>query len=178
MPAGREIRASRLVQAPQEEVFEFLADLENHWRLADRFIGVLTLDREAGGPAHGGRVCMRGPLGVRRTAATRVLAADPPQQMVGVAELGRRTCAFVRWKLSEGEGGTGVRLEATVDRVGWLDRLILVLGGRAWLERRFRAVLDRLAEAVRAEGNGSGGLLAPPAADARGARSVRRAGAR
>ena len=163
MPAGREIRASRLVQAPQEEVFEFLADLENHWRLADRFVGVLTLDREAGGPAHGGRVCMRGPLGVRRTAATRVLAADPPQQMVGVAELGRRTRAFVRWKLSEGEGGTGVRLEATADRVGWLDRLLLVLGGRAWLERRFRAVLDRLADVLRAEGDGSGGPATPPA---------------
>jgi len=150
MSPRREIGASRLVEAPQEEVFDFLADLENQWRLADRFIEVLTLEREAGGPAH----CGRGPLGVRRMAATRVLAADPAQQMVGVAELGCRTRAFVRWKLSEGEGGTRVWLEATVDRTGWLDRLLLVLGGRAWLQRRFWAVLDRLAEAFRSKGDG------------------------
>jgi hypothetical protein len=91
-------------------------------------------------------VRMRGPLGVWRTAATQVLAADPPQQMVGLAEVGRRTRAFVRWKLTEAEGGTAVRLEATIDRVAWLDRLPLLLGGRTWLKRRFGAVLDRLAE--------------------------------
>jgi uncharacterized protein YndB with AHSA1/START domain len=143
---GREIRASRRVDTAQEELFEFLADLRNRWRLADRFIDVLALEREAGGPAHGGRVRMRGALGVRRTAATRVLAADPPQQMVGVAELGRRTRAFVRWKLSAGDGATCVRLQASVDRLGWLDRLLLLLDGRAWLERGFRSVLERLAE--------------------------------
>jgi hypothetical protein len=146
MALGREIRASRLVESPQGELFDFLADLENHWRLADRFIDVLTLEREADGRAHGGRVRMRGPLGVRRTAATQVLAADPPHQMLGLAEVGPRTRAFVRWKLRGGEGGTRVRLEATIDRVGWLDRVLLVLGGRAWLERRFSAVLGRLAE--------------------------------
>jgi uncharacterized protein YndB with AHSA1/START domain len=175
---GREIRASRLVHARQKEVFEFLADLENHWRLADRFIDVVTLEREADGRAHGGRVRMRGPLGVRRTAATRVLAADPAQQVVGVAEMGRRTRAFVRWKLNVREGGTEVRLEATVDRIGGLDRLLLVLGGRAWLERRFRAVLVRLAEAFRAEGGGSGGSPAAPGTaappDAGGATSIGR----
>jgi len=141
-----EIRATRLVDARRDEVFDFLADLENHWRLADRFIEVLTLEREAGGRAHGGRVRMRGPLGVRRTAATEVLDADPPQQLVGVAEVGRRTRAFVRWKLYDSDGATRVRLEATIDRLESLDRLLLLLGGRRWLERRFGSVLDRLAK--------------------------------
>jgi hypothetical protein len=40
--------------------------------------------------------------------------------------------------------------------------LLLVLGGRIWLERRFRAVLDRLAEAYRSERDGGGGPLASP----------------
>lgn len=99
---------------------------------------------------------MRGPFGVGRTAATRVLAAEAPRLMVGTAELGRRTRAFVRWKLGVGDGGTRVRLEATIERMGWLDRLLLVLGGRAWLERRFAAVLRRLTEDVSAEGLRSG----------------------
>ncbi len=140
------VEASGPVPAPREAVFGFLADLENHWRLADRFIEVVQLDRAPDGRANGGRVRMRGPFGLRRTAATRVLAAEAPRLMVGTAELGRRTRAFVRWKLGVGDGGTRVRLEATLDRMGWLDRLMLVFGGRAWLERRFVAVLQRLAE--------------------------------
>ena len=145
---GREadIVASALVAAPPNQVFDFLADLGNHWRLADRFIEVVQLDRAPDGRANGGRVRMRGPFGVGRTAATRVLAAEAPRLLVGTAELGRRTRAFVRWKLGVGDGGTRVRLEATIERVGWLDRLMLMLGGRAWLERRFVAVLQRLAE--------------------------------
>jgi len=149
MAPDQEIRASHLVAAPQDELFDFLADLENHWRLADRFIDVLALERDADGHARGGRVRMRGPGGVRRTAATQVLAADTPQQMLGVAEVGRRTRAFVTWKLRDGDGGTRVRLEATIAQIGWLDRLLLVLGGRAWLERRFDAVLHRLADTFR-----------------------------
>src|SRR5215207_8673887 len=34
MAPAREIAASRLVAAPQDELFDFLANLENHWRLA------------------------------------------------------------------------------------------------------------------------------------------------
>jgi hypothetical protein len=154
---GQEIRASRLVHARQDELFEFLADLENHWRLADRFIDVKTLERQEGGRAHGGRVRMRGPLGVRRTAATQVLAADPPQQIVGVAEVGRRTRAFVRRRLNPDHGSSRVRLEATIDRLGRLDRLLLLLGGRRWLERRFRSVLHRLARALCARAKREGG---------------------
>lgn len=171
MPSEQEIRASRLVDAADGEVFDFPADLENHWRLADRFIEILTLEPEPSGPTHGGHVRMRGPRGIRRSAPTRVLAADPPQQMIGVAEVGRRTRAFVRWKLSGVEGTTGARLEATVDRSGWLDRLLLVLCGRLWLERCFGAVLARLAEAFRSEGDRGGG---PPMVARRG-RSAGRA---
>lgn len=72
-------------------VFGFLADLENHWLLTDRFVEVLTLDRSPdGGPAHGGRVRIRGPLGLARTAETRVAEADPPHSIAGTAAVGRR----------------------------------------------------------------------------------------
>ncbi len=146
MARAPEIRAKQLVGASEGEVFDFLADLENHWLLADRFIEVLSLERGADGRALGGRVRMRGPLGVRRTAATRVLAAERPQQMAGVAELGGETRASVTWTLTGSDDGTQVRLEAAVERTGRLDRLLLLLGGRSWLELRFAGVLERLAD--------------------------------
>ena len=146
MAGEADIAAIGIVRAPPEEVFGFLSDLENHWRLADRFIVVVNLERGPDGRARGGRVRMRGPLGLSRTATTSVLAADVPGRMLGVAEVGGRTRAFVRWKLSGVGGRTRVRLDATIDRTGWVDRLLLLLGGHTWLERRFSAVLRRLGE--------------------------------
>jgi Polyketide cyclase / dehydrase and lipid transport len=128
------------VPAGREAVFAYLAQLSNHWRVADRWIDVISLD----GDGDGGRVRVRGPLGLRRTARTRVLVARPGELLEGGAELGR-TRGRVRWSLRTAPGGTAVRLEAWVERAGPADRLLLALGGRAWLRRRFAATVRRLA---------------------------------
>ena len=144
------IAAEALVPAPAEEVFGYLSDLGNHWQLADRFVEVLSLERPEGAseadPATGGRVRIRGPFGLHRTAATRVAAMDAPREMTGSAHVGRATTAEVRWTLTPSDNQTGVRLEARVLAAGVLDRLLLNLGGRAWLRRRFAGVLERLGE--------------------------------
>ena len=145
---ARSISAEALVPRPPDDVFPYLADLRNHWQLADRFIEVETLDRSADrgadGAAIGGRVRIQGPLGFSRTAVTRVTAIDPPERMTGTARVGRRTTAEVRWILSPGLGRTHVRLEAHIDTASAIDRVLLACGGRAWLRRRFARVLGRL----------------------------------
>lgn len=158
------IAAGADVAASHEEVFAFLSRLENRWRLADRWIEVLSLN--GGGrsdSADGGRVRIRGPLGLGRTASTRVVSSDPPRSVTGIAEVGRRSRATVRWTLSEGTGDDGgaathVRLSAHVDRAWPFDRLLLALGGRAWMRRRFRYVLatlgQRLGDRERAAAGG------------------------
>lgn len=131
-----------------------LARRKNHWLLANRFIEVLSLDRGADGRARGGQVRMHGPLGTLRTASTEVVVADPPHEMVGTAEVARRTRARVWWRLMRSDDGTAVSLAATIETAGGLDRLLLLLGGRAWLARRFTDVVARLAQrfaAVQAE---------------------------
>jgi uncharacterized protein YndB with AHSA1/START domain len=145
------IEAKAVVPAQREEVFAYLADFRNHCRVLDRWIDVLGLERPAGAeadaPASGGRVRMRGPLGLSRTARTRVVAADPPQRLAGTAEVGARTLARVSWTLEPAADSTAVTLAAEVERVGALDSVLLLLGGAAWMRRRFQAVLALLAGA-------------------------------
>jgi hypothetical protein len=142
----RELEAVAVVPAAPEAVFEFLTALENHWRVADRFVDVVSLEGAAGdGHAAGGVVRVTGPLGLRRTAATRVERAEPPALLVGTANIGPRTRARVSWSLASYGGGTLVRLAAVVERASRLDRALLALGGRAWLERRFASALAHLA---------------------------------
>lgn len=144
-----DVEASALVEASPEAVFGFLSDLRNHWRLADRFVEVLTLEASDGVHADGGRVRVRGPLGMRRTATTRVVAARAPRLMIGTADLGSGTRARVSWTLAPRFGSTRVRLAAELERARPLDRVLLAAGGRWWLERRFASTLEQLARALQ-----------------------------
>jgi hypothetical protein len=141
-----DVEAAALVPALPEAVFAFLADLGNHWIVADRFVSVIDLHGPDQGPADGGQVQLRGPLGLRRTVTTRVVASKAPRLLIGTAEIGPRTRARVSWSLAEHRGSTRVRLAAAVERSSRLDGLLLRLGGRLWLERRFEATLDGLVE--------------------------------
>ena len=131
-------RAERVVGASPQAVFAFLADLENHWLLADRFVEVLTLERPPdGGPARGGTVRMRGPLGLGRTARTRVVEAAParrcPARRRSAAHRGARALdARARRAGNAGAAGGDGRACS-----GALEALLLAAGGRRWLERRF-----------------------------------------
>jgi hypothetical protein len=141
------IQAAALVPASQQEVFEFLSDLANHWRLVDRFVDVIELNGAPGRAPDTGVVQLRGPLGVHRTVRTRVTASRAPASLDGIAEVGARTRARVSWTLSAGRAGlTEVRLEAEVLDAAPLDRLLLALGGELWLRRRLAHGLERLAE--------------------------------
>jgi uncharacterized protein YndB with AHSA1/START domain len=136
------VRASRTIAHPPDRVFAFLADLRNHWRLDDAFI---ALD-EIG--ARGGRILIRGPLGIAREARTRVLETVPSSLLRGRADVGPRTVGLVSWELGSANGKTHVTLSARVERASPRDRLLLALGGRAWLRRRFGRVLERLEQTL------------------------------
>ncbi len=157
--AGRAARsgdvvAVRLVGAAPERVFEFLADLHNHWLLEDRFVELSGLDGDEGSGPRGGRVRLKGPLGISREARTRVLSARPPTavrpgRLAGRADIGRGTTGRVAWEIAVGEnGGSRVTLRAAAERASLLDRTLLLLG-RWWLQHTFdRALanLDRILE--------------------------------
>jgi hypothetical protein len=145
------IEAAALIPAEPEEVFDFLSDLGNHWLLASRFIEVVELDRSReGGPCDSGIVRLRGPLGLHRTVHTKVTAVKPARLLIGTAEVGGVTRARVSWTLARRLHETRVRLAAEVDVAETLDRLLLALGGRRWLEHRFAETLEALAAELAA----------------------------
>jgi hypothetical protein len=139
------IVATRPIGAPAGEVLRFLGDLANHVELGPGSVEVMTLEPR---PEQGARAIVRltGPLAIRRTAVTELLPARVPDSVIGRARIGRRTMASVAWRVHRGVGGSAVTLCATIDEAGPLDALLLRLGGRRWLERRFAAALDHLSD--------------------------------
>ena len=165
------IDAERVISASAEDAFEYLARLEHHWQLTDHRVAVLSLDHAPGAPDGSSfdraTVRMRGPLGIGRTAHTVVDAVEPPTSLRGHAILGDGTVARVSWSLADAGRSTRVRLAAEIESASALDRILLALGGRAWMQRMFASALDRLdavlaeegATAARAAGRSSGGRI-------------------
>jgi carbon monoxide dehydrogenase subunit G len=146
---GRPIDARRQITATQQEVFQFLQDLENHARLSPASVEVLSHHCGSDGVAHA-TVLLRGPLGIRRFARTELLpVAGGATSIRGRARIGTRTVASVAWTIqASGPGSSEVALCATVEDAAPLDRLLLRLGGRRWLAGHFVAALTRLSELI------------------------------
>ena len=149
------IEAQAVVRADAAAVFDYLARLDNHWRLMDGSVEVVSLDGDGEGGPDRAVVRLHGPLGIGRTVHTRVVEADRPRLLRGVAQIGggpggEDTKGEVTWTFEPDGTGTLVRLEATVVNVATADRAILALGGRSWLQARFRAALARLQAACEA----------------------------
>jgi Polyketide cyclase / dehydrase and lipid transport len=139
MARSRPIRAWREVPDPPERVYKFLSQLDNHWQLGHPQLRLQAVDADG----RGGHVVMDGPFGLRRTARTTVTTEERPVRFGGVA-VAERTRARVLWSLEPSAAGTRVILQSTILRLGFADRVLLALGGRWWVRRAFRRVLDRL----------------------------------
>ena len=131
------IESSRVLPHPPERVFAFLSDLHNHWQLANSFISV------DGVQDGGGRIVIRGPFGISREARTELVEAVPSRLLRGRAQVGG-TAGAVEWVIEPDGGGSNVALSAEAVRATVPDRLLLTLGGRRWLRRRFERVLETL----------------------------------
>jgi hypothetical protein len=137
-----ELRAEARIDRSPERIFAFLADMRNHWQLSRRFAELEMLDMDVGG----GRVRIRGPLGLSRVARTRVVSSEEPRRLLGRAEIGKGTIGSVRWEIAPAGDGSLVTLSAMVERAAPLDRVLLGLGGAWWLRRILREAVNRLGD--------------------------------
>lgn len=144
------ISAHRNLAAPRDTVFAFLADGSNHRTLTGRNIQLLELSQPPGSPMRAVMV-IRGPLGLRRRAATHAEASPAQALIAGHAHIGRRTIVDVGWELYPGDdASTRVVLGATVRSAGPVDQLLLRAGGAAWIRRLFVTTLELLAVQMEA----------------------------
>ena len=138
---GPSIAAERVVESHPAALFAFLADLQRHWELLPDALDVVSVNGK------GAVVRLRGPLGIRRTMRTRVTEVRAPVWLAGRAT-GPSATALVSWSLASRGDATLVRLAVEVERASLRDRLLLAVGGGAWLRRRLTAALARLDAAV------------------------------
>ncbi len=139
-------KASAAVSVPIAAAFAFLADLRNHWRLASRWIEVVSLT-PASGPAEAAVVQLNGPLRLARTVHTRVDHFAEPHTIQGHGTAGR-TRAAVTWTLERNRDRTLVSVAVQLTDASLPDRLIWHAGGRLWLARRLRQTLTGLEEVL------------------------------
>ena len=147
------ITACRKLPVPPQTVFGYLEDLANHVSMAPHSAQVMSLGPGPRGLGHA-VVRLTGPLGLRRTATTEIIQADASGFIAGRARVGKRTKACVTWRIAADEEGSDVTLSASIEAAAPLDALVLRLGGRRWIARRFAAALDTLAGLLVAAGEG------------------------
>jgi hypothetical protein len=145
--ARREIAATREIPAPRETIFGFLASLENHAALGRGSVELLSLECWTG-RASEAVVRLHGPLAIRRTASTVITGARAPESISGRAWIAPRTRAFVSWQIVSAPHGSTVSVGAIVETAGLRDQLLLALGGRWWLRRRFASALSCLSHRI------------------------------
>jgi Polyketide cyclase / dehydrase and lipid transport len=139
------ISDTRTLAVPPRAVFAFLASGRNHHKLTGRSIQLLELC-DGADPDFRAVMVIHGPLGIRRWALTRIDSSSEPELISGTANLGPRTAVRLRWELRAiGRRSTLVVLRATVSSSSFLDRLLLRLGGAAWMRRLFTSTLELLA---------------------------------
>jgi hypothetical protein len=93
---------------------------------------------------------LHGPIGLKRLARTRVGGAEPHSRLWGTAHTADGARASLEWRVRADGELTHVEVRVDLRPSRWRDRVLLHLGGRAWLRSRLRAALHRLADACDA----------------------------
>ncbi len=153
------ITVSTTIAKPREEVFEYLADIANHAEFTDHYLVDWHLTREDPyGVGAGARFRIKAPMSRFAWADMTFAELQPPYRIVERGRGGKynRTRMLGTYTLSPGAGGT-TKVEYTFETEPPLpsDKLLEVLGGRAWTRRQAAKAMRRL-RSILEEGRARG----------------------
>lgn len=142
------VTVSITIDRPREEVFEYLADIANHAEFCDHYLKEWRLTRvDSYGAGAGARFRVAAPGNRFGWADVTLAEVQPPWRLVEVGRAGKfnRVRTVSTYTLTAGAvGTTKVEFTTETEPVMLSDRLIEVLGGRAWLRRKAAKALRRL----------------------------------
>jgi uncharacterized protein YndB with AHSA1/START domain len=161
----RSLAVSRTVDAPREQVFDYLSDVANHAEFSDHYLRDFRLERlDSTGLGASASWRMDFPLGrIRGDAA--ITEIDRPHRIVLEGREGRigRIPTRAEYRLVPVDHGmTRVEYEFETRPENPVDRLKESLGMRSWLRRKARRALHRMANAIE-DGTASTHAVRPAA---------------
>ncbi|HEV2999480.1 MAG TPA: SRPBCC family protein [Solirubrobacteraceae bacterium] len=165
------IEASVVVDRPREEVFEYLADVANHWEFTDHYVREVHLTREdTYGIGAGMRFRIPTPFNRFDWADLMVTDMEPPRRIVQKGRGGKyNRIRIVSVYELEPAGGGGTRVTLTTETQPRLpsDRIIeafarrRVRRGQRRALRRLRSILEEGRERGRRATIAAGGPRKP-----------------
>jgi uncharacterized protein YndB with AHSA1/START domain len=142
------VSVSITVGRSREEVFDYLADIANHYEFTDHFLEDFHLTREdTVGRGAGARFRIKAPLQRFSWMGVQFIEVDRPWRIVEAGRGGKynRIRSLTTYELEPGPDDT-TRVALTVETVPATptDRIMEMLGTRSWTRRQHRRALRRL----------------------------------
>ncbi len=155
------LTVSIVIDAPREQVFEYLQDIANHAEFTDHYLRDWHLTRENSVGRGAGarfRVAARGPGSRFGWGDVTLAEVEAPHRIVEVGRGGKinRVRTLGVYELAPGAGNTTrVRYTLETRPATLADRLQESLGARGWLRRKNMKAMRRLRSIVETgEGRG------------------------
>ncbi|HEY7953620.1 MAG TPA: SRPBCC family protein [Solirubrobacteraceae bacterium] len=153
------LTVSILIDAPREQVFEYLQDIANHPEFTDHYLVDWHLTRiDSVGRGAGARFRVKAPANRFSWADVTFAEVERPHRIVEVGRTGKtnRIRTLGVYDLAQGAGGTTrVRFTLETQPATLADRIMEGLGGRSWLKRQNARAMRRLRSVVE-QGSASG----------------------
>jgi uncharacterized protein YndB with AHSA1/START domain len=153
------VTVSIIVDAPREQVFEYLSDIANHPEFTDHYLVDWHLTRiDSVGLGAGARFRVKAPGNRFSWGDVTFVELQAPHRIVEAGRMGKnnriRTLGVYELA-SASPGATRVRFTLETVPVTLSDRLLEGLGGRGWCKRKSNKAMRRLRSIFeRDEGRG------------------------
>ena len=153
------VASTTIVDKPPHEVFEYLADVANHWEFSDHYVKDFRLTREDSyGLGAGARYRIDAPLNRFDWADVTIAEMQAPRRIVLRGRTGKfnRMRMLTTFAIEPGPGGgSRVHLTTETEPAKLSDRFQEGLGARWWMKRQQRKAVKRL-RSILEDGEGRG----------------------
>ncbi|MFI5010052.1 MAG: SRPBCC family protein [Solirubrobacterales bacterium] len=146
------VSVSILIDAPREEVFDYLQDLANHPEFTDHYLVDWHLTRiDSVGLGAGARFRVKAPGNRFSWADVTFVEVERPHRIVEAGRTGKtnRIRTLGVYELAPGTGGTTrVRFTLETEPATLADRIMESFGARGWTKRKNKRAMRRLRSIV------------------------------